>query len=283
MLPVKEDLHMQNKPIGVFDSGVGGLTCVKELRKLLPNEDIIYFGDTGRVPYGNRSNQTINKYARQDADFLISKNVKAIIAACGTVSSVATSLGDSLNVFYTGVLKPTAKAAVKATKNGKIAVIGTTATIKSGSYEREIMSIHPEINIITQDCPLFVPLVENGFVDNNNQITRLTVEHYLKNIKLSGADTLILGCTHYPIIKHIIRDYMGDNVTLIDSGSATAEYCAGYLSDNNMLNNKESAGTAEFYVSDTTEGFSMLAGLFLNEKVSNNVYHIDIGALAAKK
>ncbi|MCR5635944.1 MAG: glutamate racemase [Clostridiales bacterium] len=274
---------MQNRPIGVFDSGVGGLTCVKELRKLLPNEDIIYFGDTGRVPYGNRSNQTINKYARQDADFLISKNVKAIIAACGTVSSVATSLGDSLDVFYTGVLEPTAKAAVNATKNGKIAVIGTTATIKSGSYEREIMSIDPEIKIITQDCPLFVPLVENGFVDKNNRITRLTVKHYLKNIRLSGADTLILGCTHYPIIKHIIKDYMGDNVTLIDSGCATAEYCAEHLAKNDMLNNKASKGSTEFYVSDTTEGFSMLAGLFLNEKVSNNVYHIDIGALAAKK
>ena len=282
MLPVKEDSRMQNKPIGVFDSGVGGLTCVKELRKLLPNEDIIYFGDTGRVPYGNRSNQTINKYARQDADFLISKNVKAIIAACGTVSSVATSLGNSLDVFYTGVLEPTAKAAVNASKNGKIAVIGTTATIKSGSYEREIMSINSEIKIITQDCPLFVPLVENGFVDESNAITRLTVEHYLKNIKLSGADTLILGCTHYPIIKHIIRDYMGDNVALIDSGSATAEYCAEYLSKNNLLNKKQSAGTTEFYVSDTTEGFSMLAGLFLNEKVSDNVYHIDIGTLAAK-
>ena len=177
MLPVKEDLHMQNKPIGVFDSGVGGLTCVKELRKLLPNEDIIYFGDTGRVPYGNRSNQTINKYARQDADFLISKNVKAIIAACGTVSSVATSLGDSLSVFFTGVLEPTAKAAVNATKNGKVAVIGTTATIKSGSYERLIKSIDPKITTITQDCPLFVPLVENGFVDRSNNITLLTLEH----------------------------------------------------------------------------------------------------------
>ena len=272
---------MQSKPIGVFDSGLGGLTCVKQLRKLLPHEDIIYFGDTGRVPYGNRSKETICKYAEQDARFLLSKNVKAIIAACGTVSSVATRLGEGLDVFYTGVLKPTAKAAVQATKNGIIAVTGTTATIQSRSYENEIRSINPNIRIITQDCPLFVPLVGNGFTNKDNAITRLTVEHYLKDIKLSGADTVILGCTHYPIIKDIIAEYLSDDVTLIDSGAATAGYCAEYLRQNDLLNIRSEQGKNEFYVSDTTEGFSRLAGVFLNEQICDNVYHVDVGTLVS--
>ncbi|MDD5923612.1 MAG: glutamate racemase [Clostridia bacterium] len=267
---------MRDMPIGVFDSGLGGLTCVKKLRKILPNENIIYFGDTGRVPYGNRSNETIKKYAYQDASFLKSKNVKAIIAACGTVSSVATELESDLDVFYTGVLKPTATKAVSYTKNGKIAVLGTSATIRSGSYEREIKTINPDIEVIVQDCPLFVPLVENGFTNKDNEITKLTVEHYLKNIKFLGADTVILGCTHYPIIKAIIGEYLGMEVKLIDSGSATAYHCADYLREHDLLNSSGVPGKTEYYVSDTEESFRKLAGIFLKEKLGENVFHIDI-------
>ena len=154
-----------NHPIGVFDSGVGGLTAVKELRALLPHEDIVYFGDTSRAPYGNRSRDTILRYARQDVNFLLSQKVKMIIAACGTVSSVAASMGQSLPVPFTGVVTPTCRAAVKATKNKRIGVIATAATIDSGSYRKELNALHPEIQVFEQPCPLFVPLVENAFID----------------------------------------------------------------------------------------------------------------------
>ena len=267
---------MKNKPIGIFDSGLGGLTCLRQLHKLLPNENIIYFGDTGRVPYGNRSNRTITKYANQDVSFLLSKDVKAVIAACGTVSSVVTDLDKSINGFFTGVLKPVATTAVKSTKNGIVGVIGTSATIASKSYEKEIGAINSQVKVIAKDCPLFVPLVENGFSAKGNEIARLTVEHYLKDLKESGIDTLILGCTHYPILRDIIADYLGDSVTLIDSGAETAKYCANYLEANGLLNETKTNGKCEFYVSDTVESFSKLAGVFLGEDIKDNVYHVDI-------
>lgn len=267
---------MSTAPIGVFDSGLGGLTAVKELIRVLPNENIIYFGDTGRVPYGNRSRSTIKKYALQDAAFLLSRKVKAIIAACGTVSSVASDLNKMLNVPYTGVLLPTALAAVKATRNMKIGVIGTTATIKSRSYELEIKKINPDIQLFVQDCPLFVPLVENGFIERDNQITKLVVEKYLKELKCSEIDTLILGCTHYPILTDIISDYMGNNITLINPGRETALYAADMLRDMDMLSKETASGSRLFYVSDNTESFSSVANIFLGEKIENNVERINI-------
>ena len=213
-----------NHPIGVFDSGVGGLTAVKELRALLPHEDIVYFGDTSRAPYGNRSRDTILRYARQDVNFLLSQKVKMIIAACGTVSSVAASMGQSLPVPFTGVVTPTCRAAVKATKNKRIGVIATAATIDSGSYRKELNALHPEIQVFEQPCPLFVPLVENAFIDPGDQVTNLVAQRYLSGLRGAGVDTLILGCTHYPIISAIISKAMGDQVTLIDSGRETAVY-----------------------------------------------------------
>ncbi|MGN0518432.1 MAG: glutamate racemase [Acutalibacteraceae bacterium] len=267
---------MSTAPIGVFDSGLGGLTAVKELIRVLPNENIIYFGDTGRVPYGNRSKSTIKKYALQDAAFLLSRKVKAIIAACGTVSSVASDLNKMLNVPYTGVLLPTALAAVKATRNLRIGVIGTTATIKSRSYELEIKKINPDIQLFVQDCPLFVPLVENGFIERDNQITKLVVEKYLKELKYSEIDTLILGCTHYPILTDIISDYMGNNITLINPGRETALYAADMLNDTDMLSKETTQGSRLFYVSDNTESFSAVASIFLGEKIENNVERINI-------
>ncbi len=267
---------MKNAPIGVFDSGLGGLTAVRELKNVLPNENIVYFGDTGRVPYGTRSNSTIKHYAAQDTKFLLKHNVKMIIAACGTVSSVASNLKNDLPVPYTGVVSPTCFAAAKATRNKKIGVIGTSATINSHSYRDMLKKFDSEIEVIEQDCPLFVPLVENGFIDKDDDVVRLVIERYMNHIKDAGVDTVILGCTHYPIIKEAIRSVMGENVTLIDSGKETAIYAAKILKENNLLTDRNEKGECEFYVSDTPDGFESIASVFLGENVSHSVEQINI-------
>ncbi len=272
---------MSEQAIGVFDSGLGGLTAVKELIKVLPQENIIYFGDTARVPYGTRSDKTIRKYARQDADFLLSKDVKLIIAACGTVSSVATELYESLPVPFTGVVIPTATAAVKATRNGKIGIIGTPATVKSCSYKKEILKQNDRITVYQQDCPLFVSLVENGFISADDDIVRLVVERYLSEMKQEGIDTLILGCTHFPIIAQAISDYLGKNVALIDSGKETALYAANILGSNNLLNTSSTLGSCSYYVSDTVEGFRKTADVFLGKSVEDEAVHINIDQLVS--
>ena len=209
---------MDNRPIGIFDSGLGGLTAVKEILSILPQEDIVYFGDTGRVPYGTRSKETIMKYAKQDMAFLQSKNVKMIIAACGTVSSVAGHIGEALSLPFTGVLKPTALAACLATHKKRIGIIGTTATIKSGSYQKAILEINPDIQVFAQDCPLFVPLVENGFTSPDSDIVLSVIKHYLQPFMDADIDTLILGCTHYPILYHAIEKVMGKGVFFVQKG-----------------------------------------------------------------
>ncbi len=273
---------MSEQAIGVFDSGLGGLTAVKELIKVLPQENIIYFGDTARVPYGTRSDKTIRLYARQDADFLLSKGVKMIIAACGTVSSVATELYDTLPVPFTGVVYPTASAAVKATRNGKIGIIGTSATVKSCSYKKEILSQDERINVYQQDCPLFVPLVENGFISADDDIVKLVVERYLSEMKAEGIDTLILGCTHFPIIAQAISDYLGKNVTLIDSGKETALYAANILGSRGLLNSSSTLGSCTYYVSDTVDGFRKTADLFLGKSVEQEAVHLSLDKLTKK-
>ena len=267
---------MKNKAIGVFDSGLGGLTAVKELIKCLPNEDIVYFGDTGRVPYGTRSNETIIKYAAQDAAFLLTHNVKAIIAACGTVSSVAASLGESLPVKFTGVLEPTAEACAKATKSDHVAVLGTSATINSHSYKKLLEKINPDIKVYEQSCPLFVPLVENGFTDKNDPIVRSVVEHYVSRFKDTEVDTVILGCTHYPLLKAAIGECVGDKVKLIDSGFETALYTKKLLEENHLLSDKDTEGTRQFFVSDTPHNFESVAGLFLGKDMKSTACRIDI-------
>lgn len=271
-------VKMTNKSIGVFDSGLGGLTAVKELLNILPNENIVYFGDTGRVPYGNRSNETITRYAMQDIAFLKSMGVKIVIAACGTVSSVATKLKNELSVPFTGVVNPTSVAAINATRNNKIGVIGTTATIKSHSYKKAMESIRPNIQVFEQDCPLFVPLVENGIISPDDPILKLTVERYLSNFKKEGIDTIILGCTHYPIISDSISEFMGQSVTLIDSGKETALFAAEILKEKNLLNTSAQKGDCSFFVSDTTNGFSEVANLFLGSNTEHNVHQVDIEA-----
>ena len=210
---------MDNRAIGVFDSGLGGLTTVRELRKLLPDERIVYFGDTGRVPYGNRSRETIRNYAMQDIRFLKRHEVKLVIAACGTVSSALTpELSAEAGVPFSGVVVPAAQAACAATVNGRIGVIGTTATVRSGAYGRAIRTINPDARTFGNACPLFVPLVENGFIQPDNEITAKVAEIYLKPMIDERVDTLILGCTHYPLIYDIIDRALGSRVTLIDAG-----------------------------------------------------------------
>ena len=213
---------MDNRPIGVFDSGLGGLSVVRELVSLLPREHIVYFGDTGRVPYGTRSRETIEKYAAQDGQFLLSKDVKMVIAACGTVSSVAASVLDRLPVPSIGVVEAPAAAAVAATKNGRIGIIGTAATVRSGAFAKAIAAKSDTAQVFAVACPLFVPLVENGWIEPDNEVTLATARRYLEPLKAQGVDTLILGCTHFPLLAPIIAQVMGDGVTLIDTGRADA-------------------------------------------------------------
>ncbi len=263
--------------IGVFDSGLGGLSAVKEFMNALPAEKIIYFGDTGRVPYGTRSRDTIRKYALQDAAFLMRHNVKMVVAACGTVSSVAGgALEKALTVPYTGVVNPTAFTAVRKTRNGKIGVIGTAATVGSHSYKLRLQKLEPKVEVYEQACPLFVSLVENGVIHRDDQITRLVVRRYMAEMKDRGVDTVILGCTHFPLLRDAISDYMGADVTLVDSGRETAGYAAKVLRENGLLNDDPAVKRPEFYVSDTPEGFENVAGLFLGRNMEHTVTQIDI-------
>ena len=258
--------------IGIFDSGLGGLTALKELRELCPECDIIYFGDTGRVPYGTRSRDILLRYADEDIRFLLSKGAEQILAACGTVSSVALpSIESNYPVSVTGVVKPASAEAVAKTKNKIIGIIGTGATISSGAFSKEISALDPSIKTIEVACPLFVPLVENGFIGKGCEITSLAVKEYLSAIKDSGADTLILGCTHFPIISHIISDYLGDGVTLINSGSVAAK--ALYSSCKDM----GGSGKCDIYVSDNPANFESVAKIFLGSDRIPAVHTVRLG------
>ena len=254
---------MDTRPIGVFDSGLGGLTAVRQLRRLLPGEDIVYFGDTGRVPYGSRGHDVIVRYAQQDIRFLLSQNVKFIMAACGTVSSTYPSPGAA------------PRAAAAATKNKRIGVIGTAATIRSGSYATQLKDLVPGVQIFARACPLFVPLVENGYV-NGDKVTQLMIEEYLTPVRDSGIDTLILGCTHYPLLKKMIGDFVGGSVTLIDPGKLTAIATATALDDLGISSGRSTGGTTRFFVSDTPDGFAKPERLFMGSEAGGPVEQIAI-------
>ncbi len=273
---------MNNDSIGVFDSGIGGLTCVRELNKLLPNENIIYFGDTARIPYGTRSKETILKYTGQSIAFLKQHNVKMIIAACGTVSSV---IGNNQNfvtdVPFTGVLIPAVQAACGVTRNKKVGVIGTPLTIKCGGYGKAIRNIRPDIQVIGNSCALLVPLAENGFAQHDNQISKLVLEQYLEPIKKENVDTLILGCTHYPLFFDAIQDYMGENVTLISSGAEAAKYASAVLTRNELLTERETKGINTFYSSDSIALFEEHVKTFLGQQPDGEVLNIDIDYLTS--
>ena len=267
---------MDTRPIGVFDSGLGGLTAVRQLRRVLPGEDIVYFGDTGRVPYGSRGRDIIVQYARQDIRFLLQQDVKFIIAACGTVSSTyPPEEAARLPVPFTGVVGATARAAVDATRNRKIGIIGTAATVRSGSYAAIIRDMMPDVQIFARACPLFVPLVENGYV-NGDKVTQLMIEEYLTPVRDSGIDTLILGCTHYPLLKKMIGDFVGDSVTLIDPGKLTAIAAATALDDLGISSGRSTGGTTRFFVSDTPDGFAKQERLFMGSEAGGPVEQIAI-------
>lgn len=268
---------MDRRAIGVFDSGMGGLTTVRELERRLPHEDIIYFGDTGRVPYGGRSPETILRYARQDVAFLRTFDLKAIVIACGTVSTIALEqLEKESPVPMIGVVEPAARAAAKATRSGKVGLIGTKATISSGAYERVLKRLRPDVEVTAHACPLFVPLVENGRFRKGDPLVELVVAEYLKPFKTAGVDTLVLGCTHYPLLTEAIGAYLGDRVTLISSGAACVETVAEVLADNGLESGNNGVGTRRYFASDSPESFEALASIFLGEDIRHQAVQIAI-------
>lgn len=269
---MEENTNAREYAIGVFDSGMGGLTTVKELNESLPCENILYFGDTARIPYGSRSAKTVMRYAREDAAFLRTHDVKMIIAACGTVSSVVGDKPFITDMPFTGVVLPASYAAVATTRNGKVGIIGTSATVRSGSYEAEIAKLDPGVTVTAKACPLFVHLVENGYTDFENPVTRMVAMEYLDPLRQAGIDTLILGCTHYPVIRDIIADIMGDGVELISAGAEAAKYARRCLERENLLTTRTTPGDNTYYVSDSVEMFMENASHFLGQDVVGKVF-----------
>lgn len=254
------------KAIGVFDSGVGGLTVVKELIHQLPNENIIYFGDTARVPYGIKSKETIIRFSIENILFLLKQEVKLICVACNTVSSLALPvIRGHFRVPIVGVISPGAREAVYATKNRRIGVIGTKATINSRAYEKEIKTLNSAMTIISQACPLFVPFVEEGWFKERAVLDVAKV--YLKPLKDARVDTIILGCTHYPLLKPVIKEVMGAKVVLIDSAKQVACEVKQILANEGLLEQNNSKAERAFYVSDGPAWFSGLARQFLGHPV----------------
>ena len=255
---------MNRQPIGVFDSGLGGLTAVKELISLLPNENIIYLCDNARVPYGTKSHDTILRYAKEDISFLKTQDVKLIIVACGTVSSaLSVEPINDIDIPIISVVKPAAKAAINKSRNNKIGVIGTPATVKNGCYERTIKEFS-DAEVFSKACTLFVPLVEAGHFGENDPLATLAAEEYLPEFKEKGVDTLILGCTHYPLLSDVIKKIL-PNTELINSGAETAKEAKELLEKNNLLNDSTSEGTLKCFVTDNIEGFNDNAFRFLGK------------------
>lgn len=264
----------KSQPIGIFDSGLGGLTVAKEILKILPNEDMVYFGDTGRTPYGPRSKDIIIEFSRQDTNFLIEQNVKLIVVACNTASAQALyEIKQDSDITMIGVINPGAVSAVRATKNGKIGIIGTTGTISSDSYARTIGELDPAIKVFSLACPLFVSLAEEGYLEQ--EATRLIAEDYLAPFKTNGIDTLVLGCTHYPLLKDVIRKVLGQQIVLIDSAEETAQVVYKTLIESDLLREKTAQIEHKFYVSDFPERFKKIARYFLGDTIQN-VIRIDI-------
>ena len=248
-------------PIGVFDSGLGGLTVVKELTRLLPQEKIIYVGDTARVPYGTKSPETIRRYAMQISFFLLQKKVKAIVVACNSVSAVALAALRDLPIPVVGVIEPGAQAAGLASSALRVGVIGTKATVASHAYTKAIKKYSQKIQVFEQACPLLVPLVEEGWL--NHPVTQLLVQEYLKPLLKSRIDTLVLGCTHYPLLKPVLQQVAGKRVKLIDSGEATAKEVFTVLRKNNLLNLSPKKVKPNYFVTDNPASFSRLGNQFL--------------------
>lgn len=256
------------RPIGVFDSGVGGLTVVRALMERLPFEEILYFGDTARVPYGIKSVETITGYARQITDFLLRQDVKLLIIACNTMAAVAYDVVAKLSpVPVLDVIDAGANAAVGATRSKSVGVIGTPATINSNAYARAIHDQDPEIRVFSRACPLLVPLVEEGWLDH--PVTRLTVREYLKPVLAEGIDTLVLGCTHYPLLKPLLQGIAGSEIVLVDSALSMADITAHLLAETGLENSRRSAPEYRFYVTDVPYRFQTIGEHFLGRTLSN--------------
>jgi len=273
---------MNDKPIGIFDSGIGGLTVTKAIIDLLPNEDIVYFGDTARVPYGNKSKETIIKYSIQNTKFLLQFKIKLLVVACNTSSSYAIPTLKKMfkNLKIIEVVTPGARAAVEYTKNYKIGVIGTKATIKSMSYVKAIKKICKKAKVYCQPTPLFVPLIEEGWVDkirsvnndfyqtvNHENILRQLSVEYLAPLKKYGIDVLVLGCTHYPAIKNIIQDIIGEEVTIVDSSVETAKEVKRVIEQNGLKRMSAAKPEYQFFVSDDPGSFKKIGSLLLEREI----------------
>lgn len=272
----EEGNPLNQQPIGVFDSGLGGLTAVRQLRRIMPSENIIYFGDTSRVPYGNRSRDTILKYARQDMRFLRSFDLKAVVIACGTVSSnCLETLQTENNIPVIGVVAPAVQRAAALTRNKRVGLVATRASVRSGAYERMFHAMSPEVQLFSKACPLFVPLVEEGRCRPGDRVIEQVAEEYLAELKDKGVDTLVLGCTHYPLLAEVIGQVMGPEVALVDVGAESARAALTLLTAQNAQAERK-AGAASFYTSDRAEDFERLASLFLQEDITNQAREIDI-------
>lgn len=254
---------LRNRPIGIFDSGVGGLTVAKSIRKYLPAEDIVYFGDTARVPYGNKSRSTVIRFAGEIMAFMTKKNVKMVVVACNTASSFSLpALRRSYSIPVMGVIRPGVEEALNVSSTGRIGVIGTASTISSGEYGRQMKKACASARMFSESCPLFVHLVETGFV--KDPVTMMVAEKYLRGMKKKDIDTLILGCTHYPLLKNVIKKVM-KGVYLVDSSVAVAKKTRVLLEKNDMAS-KRKKGTMRCFVSDDVEGFKRTAHIFLKDK-----------------
>lgn len=256
------------KSIGLFDSGVGGLTVLREIMHSIPQEDTLYFGDTARVPYGTKSPETVTRYACEIASFLMKRDIKLLVVACNTASAVALpTLKRLLTIPVVGVIAPGALRATQVTRSGNIGVIGTAGTVRSGAYTREIKRLKPDAEVVARACPLFVPLAEEGWTDN--QVARLTAQTYLQEFKESGVDTLVLGCTHYPLLKSLIADVMGPEVMLVDSAEETARTVAAILADKKLLRTAPENGRHSYFVTDIPAGFVKVGNRFLGGKLGD--------------
>ncbi len=268
---------MDTRPIGVFDSGLGGLTAVRVLRRILPEEDLVYFGDTARLPYGSRSRETILRYARQDLRFLRSFDLKAVLIACGTVSTTSLDVLQAENDLpIVGVVEPTCRRALAVTRNCRVGMIATLASVRSGAYEAALRRLDRSVEVFCQPCPLFVPLVENGRFRPGDAVIETVAREYLAPLLDWGMDALILGCTHYPLLEEVIAQVCGPGVTLVSAGEESAFELKRLLTAQGLRAPADRKGEAEFYVSDRSEDFEGAASLFLQEDIHHMARRIDI-------